>query len=171
MKKTHLYILIIILLTAFIGCDDDQYYYHTAVNNSSRTVTVSFYRAKKEVELAPGESKKIALEKETNGKTGIKDYSPNKRVVASYSGSKGICNFKDRDSYTVSILNLTGKSGTLFADGWMDDISFSTSSSEQTNISWIIYTRTPNFTASLDDYPASVSFLPDGDGFKVTIGN
>ncbi|MCL2759034.1 MAG: hypothetical protein FWD22_02355 [Treponema sp.] len=168
MKK----LVLIFLITVFFGaCGGDSYYYHIATNHSlNETVVVNFHRNSDAVTLLPGESKEIAFLIKGDGERGIENYSPEKRVYVNYVQSSGKCHFYDRQSYEVKILNLSGKSGILDADGWTNIINFSNIDTEQTNSLWLLYRVNPNFSASTDDgYPLNVIFIKDGETFKVTI--
>jgi hypothetical protein len=168
MRKLIYVAIIIVLLGA---CDEDPFYYHTATNHSlSETVFVTFRNGVEEVILAPGESKKVSLQKGSNVHTGIKQYSPEKRIIAVYQSSLGICEFFDRPSFEVRILNLSGKAGVLVAGDWMGVINFSDSNSVQSDLNWLIYTANPTFSAVTNDgFPLSVSVVRDSDVFKITI--
>ena len=174
MKKILFPIAVLGILLSMSNWDLDEYYYHTAINHStSETVIVDFHRGSGPITLLPGESKEFALSKKNkDGQSGINYYSPNRRVSVKY-GQSAKCEFFDYPKYEIRILNLTGLAGTLkAADGWMADISFSASASEQTNASWISYTSTPIFTGTSisGGYLVSVLFTIDGSVIKVTIG-
>jgi len=164
-------LIVFILALIFLGCDEDPYYYHTVSNDSTKNVTVNFHGVDGTVSLAPGVSKEIAFKKKAN-EYGIINYSPDKRVSASYNKQAGKCVFKDRKAYEIRILNLSGVTGTLSAEGWMEEINFTNINTEQQNSSWVLYNDKPNFTALSDNgYSLLVLFLKEIDIIKVTIMN
>ena len=174
MKKLLILIIISVLTIVVISCDDDPYYYHTATNHSlEETVMVNFHRGTGEFTFLPGETKNFALLKGTQpGPSGIAYYSPEMRISAHYNGNLGRAEFYDRQAFEIKIINYTGIGGILRADGWMMPINFSSGNTEQTNPDWLIYSNTPNFTATLNGgFPVSILHINDNNIIKVTIGN
>jgi len=160
--------VLLVSVVVFISCLV-SYPADTVITNHSvdKTVTVKI-TSSEEIILAPGQS--ISIEtKGTTEENMIEYYSPNKRVRYIRGSLK--YDFYDRESYEVKILNLTGKTGSLTADGWLDTIYFSSSNNEQIN-NWLLYTNYPRFTARTDDgYPLQVLFIKEDNTFKLTIND
>jgi len=158
--------LIFILFSCTLSEPDD-----TIITNHStdKIVTVKFLHTDI-VLLNPGQSLSIKTIKTVNPSKSVEYYSPNKKVSYIYTNPSLKFDFYDRDSYAVKIFNLTGKAGILSADGWMDDINFSDTISEQINMKWLLYISNPKFSAVTDDgFPLSVLFLKNDNVISVTI--
>ena len=169
MKKL-LFVINIVFVLAACGYNPD--YYVDVTNNSTKTVVFRFNNGYEDITLAPGDSRNIALQAGSDIKTGIKYYEPEKRVFFQYDRSLANCVFFDRQSFKISIINSTGKAGTLEDIGqWMEPIDFEASASEQQSIDWVIYSSNPNFSARVEGYLVPVLFSLDGDTFKVSISN
>ncbi|MDR0475237.1 MAG: hypothetical protein LBH43_16390 [Treponema sp.] len=142
---------------------------NTVVTNHSanETVIVKFFRTDI-FTLAPGESKTVeTILKNGKADMGIDYYSPEKKVAVNNQIQK--CDFFDRQSYKVTILNLTGRSGVL-SSAFMEEIDFNPLPDEQDGADWLVYSSSPKFTAKTNSgYLLNILFILEGDTFKVTI--
>jgi len=173
-KKKPFFIIAILSVLCLMNCDEDPYFYNTAINQSNEVVKANFYVGKstEDITLNPGDVKEIKLLKGSsyNIKYGVKSYSPDKKV--SVTNSRGEYIFKDRQSYKIKILNLTGKTGVLSeADGWMDNINFTASNVAQEDDNWLAYTNNPKFKATFENnFIFTVSTYEFKDGvFYITV--
>ena len=167
MKNLLIAVSIVFILGA---CGYNPDYDVDVTNNSTKTVVFRFNNGYEDITLAPGDNRNIALQAGSDIKHGIKYYEPAKKVFFNYDQSRAKCVFFDRQSFKISIINLTGKAGTLEDTGqWMEPINFTASASEQQNADWVIYSSNPNFSARVDGYSVPVLFSLDGDTFKVSI--
>ena len=171
--KKLIFIFAMLSMLCIMNCDEDPYFYNTAINQSNEVVTAKFYVGKstEDITLNPGDIKEIKLLKGTyNREYGVKHYSPDKKVSVSKSKSEYI--FKDRQSYKIKILNLTGKTGVLSeTDSWMDNIDFTESDGVQENNNWLIYTSNPKFKVTFENnFSFMVSTYEFNDGvFYITV--
>ena len=153
MKKLFV-VFAVLSIFCLMNCDEDPYFYNTAINQSNEVVKANFYVGidTEDITFNPGDTKEIKLLKGSsyNIKYGVNNYSPDKKVSVVKTGSEYI--FKDRQSYKIKILNLTGKTGVLSeADDWMDSVDFTESNGVQENNSWLIYTSNPKFKVTFEN--------------------
>jgi len=141
------------------------------INHSSRHVTVNLAGADA-IELyphgQPDYTRTIRTLTGMNPNQRLRGFSPDKRVYVRYNNSTLAFEFRDRESFNVTIThNLTGLSGTLTADGWMDSINFNPLGAG------MVYTSRPRFSAmSENNAPLPVFYNRNVDGsFNLTIGN
>ena len=166
--------LAIFVACLFVSCTLNYPNNTVLTNHSSREVTVNFTGAG-EIILAPSgypySTRTVTTLGNMNPGERMQSFSPNRRVFFRYTNSSLAFEFFDLPSFQVNILNLTGQEGVLTADEWMDEISFTNSSTEQTNAAWLVYTSRPRFTARSGDFLLPVLWDRVGDIFTVTIGN
>jgi len=169
MKKMFLALIVI----SFISCDikEQEPGIATIVNESSNfDVEYIFAHLPKETKIIKKNST-YSLERPLSAY--IKSYEPSKRVSLKVNyphENDGLYTFSERNSYAVIVINSTGQSVVLSADGWMDDINLSSNIIEQTNPSWLIYTNKPNFSAiPANGFPADVVYNFDEGVFKVIV--
>ena len=168
MKK--LFAILAVLLLA--GCDLSRYYSGTVTNHSKTyNVALKISNGPGEINLAPSESIIVDLDKKDHDSPNkLLYFHPEKRVYVKENYSYSQWDFYDQPTYKIIILNLTGKAGKLSADGWMDDISFTASPSEQTNNAWILYTVNPSFSVLLDGgFIVPILYVFEGDTFKISL--
>ena len=103
----------------------------------------------------------------------VKSYEPSKRVSLKTEypyKNDATYTFSEKESYSVKVINKTGETVVLSADGWMDDIDLTAVPDEQSKSDWLIYTDKPNFTAApANGFPADVIYNFENDVFRVTI--
>ncbi|MDR0512030.1 MAG: hypothetical protein LBG93_02850 [Treponema sp.] len=163
----------VVLLFAFASCTSRYPGDTVLVNHSSRTLTLNF-TGTSEITLAPhgepGSTMSLTTLRGVNPIQRMQGYTPNKRVRFEYTNSALIFKFFDRQVYEVKISNFSGYDGKLSADGWMKEISFSSSTANQENPdAWLVYTSRPRFTAVTENHSVSVSHKKTGNVFYVTI--
>jgi len=165
--------LAIFVAGLFVSCTLNYPDDTVLTNHSSREVTVNLTGAGEITLAAYGNSystRTVTTLGNINPGERMQRFSPNRRVYFRYTNSSLAFEFFDLPSFQVNILNLTGQAGVLTADGWMDEISFTDSGYEQTNVG-LVYTPRPRFTAKSGDLLLTVSQERDGDTFTVTIDN
>jgi len=169
MKK--LVFTVILACGLVFGCDiEEQKPGISTVKNTSANFDVTYqFKDKFEYTITKGSEKSF----ERPLYDYIQSYEPSKRVLMNTQyphKNDVIYTFSERNSHSINVKNNTGESITLSADGWMDNISLTDVSTEQSNTAWLVYTDKPNFTAtSSNGYPANASYNLDGNVFKVVI--
>jgi len=163
-----IFIFIILISFCFFSCDFNPT--DTVItNHSDKYDLVIKFKSSDELVITPGNNISIKTSTESGGMR-LEYYSPEKRLIMAHEYASRIYNFFDRPSYNVSILNLSGQSGVLAADDWMEAISFTSSNTEQSYNNWLLYTSNPTFIAKTNDgYLLQVLCIASGSLFKVTI--
>jgi len=161
--------VLVCIVFLFLSCTLSYPNDTVLTNHSSRTVTVNLYGADR-ITLASGESVSIETRRDMNPRERVQSFSPDQRVRFVYTNPILTFEFFDRDRYEVRILNVSGRAGTLSADGWMDNTPFGAQNTAQT-VGRFVYTRQPTFTARAGGFYLPVLYRKEARVFFVTIGN
>ena len=156
-------------------------------NHSDREVTV-YLSGADQIILSPygkdGDTKTVPTLSSMNPGARLEGYSNSKKIYYKYTNTTLSFDFFPRQSYAVTVLNLTNKAGELTADGWagtetaggewIEKIQFDPSGSKPLDVEWLLYSARPNFTArTAEGFPLPVLYVIDETAkiCKVTIGN
>jgi len=163
MRKLLIGLIAVLLFSCTLSHPNDT----VLINNSDREVAVYLAGASR-VTIPAGESRTVSTRTDMNPIQRLQRFSPDKRVLVSYNNSTLTFEFRDRESFYVTITqNSTGQAGILSAGGWTepDEIPFDQSGR--------VYTPRPRFIAILaDGSELQPRYTRDDNGnFLVTIGN